>query len=85
MTSATMRAAFAWRRFQDPYEQQRSQPSDWNKLAHEPLARHGDVPARAAALLSPRTYPHRDRAPDFEDEATVIEDRPRAVVLKLVT
>jgi ribosomal protein L12E/L44/L45/RPP1/RPP2 len=41
----------------------------------------------AGALLSPRTCPHYGRAPDeseFVDEATVVEDRPREVVLKLV-
>ena len=38
----------------------------------------------AGALLSPRTCPHCGRAPDFEDEETVVEDRPREAVLKLV-
>lgn len=38
------------------------------------------------ALLSPRTCPHCGRAPDsdFVDEETVVEDRPREAVLKLV-
>jgi hypothetical protein len=36
-------------------------------------------------LLSPRTCPHCGHPPeDFEDEPTVIEDRPRETVLKLV-
>ena len=38
----------------------------------------------SGALLSPRTYPHCGRAPDFEDEETVVEDRLREAVLKLV-
>jgi len=38
----------------------------------------------SGALLSPRTCPHCGRAPDFEDEETVVEDRPRETVLKLV-
>ena len=39
----------------------------------------------SGALLSPRTYPHCGRTPsDFEDEETVVEDRPREAVLKLV-
>jgi len=38
----------------------------------------------AGALLSPRTCPHCGRAPDFEDEETVVEDHPREAVLKLV-
>jgi hypothetical protein len=39
----------------------------------------------AGALLSPRTCPHCGRPPDdFGDEETVVEDRPREAVLKLV-
>ena len=39
----------------------------------------------AGALLSPRTCPHCGRPPsDFEDQETVVEDRPREAVLKLV-
>lgn len=38
----------------------------------------------AGALLAPRTCPHCGRAPDFEDEGTVVEERPSKVVLKLV-
>ncbi len=39
----------------------------------------------ASRLLSPRTCPHCGRPPsDFEDEETVVEDRPRETVLKLV-
>jgi len=39
----------------------------------------------AGALLSPRTCPHCGRPPsDFTDEETVVEDRPRETVLKLV-
>ena len=36
------------------------------------------------ALLSPRTCPHCGRAPDFEDEETVVEDQPREPALRLV-
>jgi hypothetical protein len=38
------------------------------------------------ALLSPRTCPHCGHPPpdDFVDEETVVEDRPREVVLRLV-
>lgn len=39
----------------------------------------------AGRLLSPRTCPHCGRPPDdFQDEETVIEDRQREAVLKLV-
>lgn len=41
----------------------------------------------SGALLSPRTCPHCGRAPDeseFVDEETVVEDKPREAVLKLV-
>lgn len=39
----------------------------------------------AGALLSPRTCPHCGHPPaDFEDEETVVEDRPGDAVLKLV-
>jgi len=40
----------------------------------------------SGALLSPRACPHCGRAPDsdFVDEETVVEDRPREAVLKLV-
>ena len=41
----------------------------------------------AGLLLSPRTCPHCGRAPDesdFVDEETIVEDRPREAVLKLV-
>jgi hypothetical protein len=39
----------------------------------------------AGTLLSPRTCPHCGRPPsDFEDEETVVEDRSREAVLKLV-
>jgi hypothetical protein len=41
----------------------------------------------AGTLLSPRTYPHwgRPRPPDvFVDEETVVEDRPREAVLRVV-
>ena len=39
----------------------------------------------AGALLSPRTCPHCGHPPeDFEDEPTVVEDRPREAILKLV-
>lgn len=39
----------------------------------------------AGALLSPRTCPHCGHPPDdFADEETVVEDRPRETVLKLV-
>jgi len=41
----------------------------------------------SGALLSPRTCPHCGRAPDesdFLDEETVVEDKPREAVLKLV-
>jgi hypothetical protein len=37
------------------------------------------------SLLSPRTCPHCGRPPDdFADEETIVEDRPREAVLKLV-
>lgn len=40
----------------------------------------------AGRLLSPRTCPHCGRPPDedFADEETVVEDRAREAVLKLV-
>ena len=39
----------------------------------------------SGALLSSRTCPHCGRPPDdFADEETVVEDRPRGAVLKLV-
>jgi transcriptional regulator with XRE-family HTH domain len=39
----------------------------------------------AGALLSPRTCPHCGRPPDdFADEETVVEDRPREAVLRVV-
>ena len=39
----------------------------------------------SGALLSPRTCPHCGRPPDdFADEETVVEDRPRESILKLV-
>ena len=39
----------------------------------------------SGALLSPRTCPHCGRPPDdFTDEMTVIEDRPREAMLKIV-
>jgi transcriptional regulator with XRE-family HTH domain len=59
------------------------------KLAYS-VARLTDVSIDellAGALLSPRTCPHCGRAPDeseFGDEHTVVEDRPRAIALKLV-
>ena len=57
------------------------------KLAYS-VARLTDVSIDdllVGALLSPRTCPHCGRPPsDFEDEETVIEDRPREAVLKLV-
>ena len=56
------------------------------KLAYS-VARLTDVSIDdllAGALLSPRTCPHCGRAPDFEDEETVVEDRPRETVLRLV-
>ena len=57
------------------------------KLAYS-VARLTDVSIDdllAGALLSPRTCPHCGRPPsDFEDEETVVEDRPREAVLKLV-
>ncbi len=59
------------------------------KLAYS-VARLTDVSIDdllSGALLSPRTCPHCGRAPDesdFVDEETVVEDRPREAVLKLV-
>jgi hypothetical protein len=39
----------------------------------------------AGALLSPRTCPHCGRPPDdFVDEETLVEDRPREAVLRVV-
>jgi hypothetical protein len=39
----------------------------------------------AGALFSPRTCPHCGRPPDdFADEKTVVEDRPREAVLRVV-
>lgn len=39
----------------------------------------------AGALLSPRTCPHCGRPPDdFTSEETVVEDRPREAVLRIV-
>jgi hypothetical protein len=39
----------------------------------------------AGALLSPRTCQHCGRPPDdFADEETVVDDRPREALLKLV-
>jgi len=39
----------------------------------------------AGTLLSPRTCPHCGRPPDdFADEETVVEDRPREAVLRVV-
>jgi hypothetical protein len=39
----------------------------------------------AGALLSPRTCPHCGHPPeDFEEEPTVVEDRPLETVLRLV-
>ena len=39
----------------------------------------------AGALLSPRTCPHCGRPPDdFADEETVVDDRPREAVLRVV-
>jgi len=57
------------------------------KLAYS-VARLTDVSIDdllAGALLSPRTCPHCGRPPDdFADEETVVEDRPREAVLRLV-
>ena len=58
------------------------------KLAYS-VARLTDVSIDdllAGRLLSPRTCPHCGRPPeeDFADEETVVEDRPREAVLKLV-
>ena len=57
------------------------------KLAYS-VARLTDVSIDellAGALLSSRTCPHCGRPPDdFTDEMTVVEDRPREAVLKLV-
>lgn len=57
------------------------------KLAYS-VARLTDVSIDdllAGALLSQRTCPHCGRPPDdFHDEETVIEDKPREAVLKLV-
>ncbi len=56
------------------------------KLAYS-VARLTDVSIDdllAGALLVPRTCPHCGRAPDFEDEGTVVEARPSEAVLKLV-
>ena len=39
----------------------------------------------AGTLLCPRTCPHCGHPPaDFEDEETVVEDRPEAALVKLV-
>ena len=57
------------------------------KLAYS-VARLTDVSIDdllAGAWLSPRTCPHCGRPPDdFGDEETVVEDRPREAILKLV-
>lgn len=57
------------------------------KLAYS-VARLTDVSIDdllSGALLSPRTCPHCGRPPDdFADEMTVVEDRPREAVLKIV-
>ena len=57
------------------------------KLAYS-VARLTDVSIDdllAGALLSPRTCPHCGRPPDdFADEETVVEERPRETVLRLV-
>jgi transcriptional regulator with XRE-family HTH domain len=56
------------------------------KLAYS-VARLTDVSIDdllSGILLSPRTCPHCGRAPDFEDDETVVEDRARATLLKLV-
>src|SRR2546422_11085984 len=57
------------------------------KLAYS-VARLTDVlidDLLSGALLSPRTCPHCGRPPDdFANEETVIEDRPREAVLRIV-
>ena len=57
------------------------------KLAYS-VARLTDVSIDdllSGALLSPRTCPHCGRPPDdFADEETVVENRPREAVLRLV-
>ena len=57
------------------------------KLAYS-VARLTDVSIDdllTGALLSSRTCPHCGRPPDdFFDEETVVEDRPREAILKLV-
>lgn len=57
------------------------------KLAYS-VARLTDVAIDdllSGALLSPRTCPHCGRPPDdFADEMTVVEDRPREALLKVV-
>ena len=57
------------------------------KLAYS-VARLTDVSIDdllSGALLSPRTCPHCGRPPDdFTDEETLVEDRPREAVLRLV-
>lgn len=57
------------------------------KLAYS-VARLTDVSIDdllAGSLLSPRTCPHCGRPPDdFADEETVVEDRPREAVLRIV-
>ena len=70
----------------DPYDRPHEQRDVTAQLAYS-VARLTDVSIDdllSGALLSPRTCPHCGRAPDFEDEATVVEDRPRETVLKLV-
>ena len=57
------------------------------KLAYS-VARLTDVSIDdllTGALLSPRTCPHCGRPPDdFTDEMTVVEDRPREALLRVV-
>ena len=57
------------------------------KLAYS-VARLTDVSIDdllVGALLSPRTCPHCGRPPDdFADEETVVDDRPREAVLRIV-